>query len=74
MIFSFVQERIVVENSDWLCVVPYWAMWPYETMLLPKRHILRLQDLTDSERQCELTVWWLILHYLPTAGSYDNHY
>ena len=36
------RERIVVENEDWLGVVPYWAVWPYETMILPRtRHILR---------------------------------
>lgn len=44
------QERVVVENSSWLCVVPYWAVWPYETMLLPKRHVLRIEDLSDTER------------------------
>jgi UDPglucose--hexose-1-phosphate uridylyltransferase len=44
------KERIVVENADWLAVVPYWAVWPFETLLLPKRHVLRLPDLTDSER------------------------
>lgn len=44
------KERIVVENDSWLCVVPYWAVWPYETLVLPKRHVLRLQDLTDTER------------------------
>lgn len=43
-------ERIVVENEDWLVVVPYWALWPFETLLLPRRHILRLPDLSDSER------------------------
>jgi UDPglucose--hexose-1-phosphate uridylyltransferase len=43
-------ERIVVENSDWLAVVPYWAIWPFETMLVPKQPILRLPDLNDSER------------------------
>ena len=36
------KERIIVENSDWLGLVPYWATWPYETMILPRsRHILR---------------------------------
>lgn len=45
------KERIVVENAHWLAVVPYWAVWPYETMILPReRHILRLTDLTDDER------------------------
>ena len=44
------QVRIVVENSSWLCVVPYWAVWPYETMLLPKHHVLRIEDLMEEER------------------------
>jgi UDPglucose--hexose-1-phosphate uridylyltransferase len=43
-------ERLVIENDDWLVVVPYWAVWPFETMLLPRRHVLRLPDLTDGER------------------------
>ncbi|MCB9418226.1 MAG: UDP-glucose--hexose-1-phosphate uridylyltransferase [Ardenticatenaceae bacterium] len=44
------QERIVVENENWLAVVPYWAVWPFEILLLPRRHVLRLSDLTDGER------------------------
>ncbi len=44
------QERIVVQNEQWLAVVPYWAVWPFELLLLPRRHVLRLPDLTDSER------------------------
>ena len=44
------QERLVIQNADWLAVVPYWALWPFETMLLPRRHVLRLPDLTATER------------------------
>ena len=44
------QQRVVVENSHWLAVVPFWAVWPYETLLMPRRHVLRLPDLTDAER------------------------
>ncbi len=44
------QERVVVENDNWMAVVPYWAVWPFETLLLPRRHVLRLPDLTASER------------------------
>ncbi|MGC9400175.1 MAG: UDP-glucose--hexose-1-phosphate uridylyltransferase [Anaerolineae bacterium] len=44
------QTRTVVENEDWLAVVPYWAFWPFETLVLPRRHVLRLPDLTDDER------------------------
>ena len=40
------KERIIVENSDWLGLVPYWATWPYETMILPRsRHILRWDEI-----------------------------
>lgn len=44
------KERLVVENEHWLVVVPYWAIWPFETLLIPRRHVLRLPDLTDAER------------------------
>lgn len=45
------RERVVIENDDWLVVVPYWAVWPFETLLLPRRrHILRLPDLQEGER------------------------
>jgi UDPglucose--hexose-1-phosphate uridylyltransferase len=43
-------ERTVLEDDNWLIVVPYWAVWPFETLLLPKRHVPRLPDLTDTER------------------------
>ena len=44
------RERIVVENEHWLVVVPFWAIWPFETLLLPRRHVLRLPDLDGAER------------------------
>jgi UDPglucose--hexose-1-phosphate uridylyltransferase len=44
------QERVIVENEHWLAVVPYWALWPFETLLMPRRHVLRLPDLDDEER------------------------
>lgn len=59
-------ERIVVENDDWLAVVPYWAVWPFETMLLPRRHVLRLPDLTDSQRDTLAEILKLLL------TRYDN--
>jgi len=42
--------RVVVENEHWLALVPYWAIWPFETLLLPRRHVLRLPDLSEKER------------------------
>lgn len=43
-------ERIVVENDSWLGVVPYWAIWPFETLLLPKAPVMRLPDLDERQR------------------------
>ena len=42
--------RIVVQNDHWVAVVPFWAVWPFETVLLPRRHVLRVPDLTGTER------------------------
>jgi len=44
------QVRLVIENEHWLAVVPFWAVWPFEILLLPRRQVLRLPDLDDSER------------------------
>jgi UDPglucose--hexose-1-phosphate uridylyltransferase len=44
-------ERIVVENPSWMALVPYWATWPFETLLIPRRHVLCLPDLNDAERR-----------------------
>lgn len=44
------QERIVCENEEWVVVVPYWAIWPFETMVLPKRHILRFSDFDEKQK------------------------
>ena len=43
------QERVVVENSDWLVVVPYWAKWPFETLLLPKFSCPKWHDVTPDK-------------------------
>ena len=44
-------ERVVDANEDWVAVVPYWAVWPFEVLLLPQRHVRRLPDLAEAERQ-----------------------
>jgi UDPglucose--hexose-1-phosphate uridylyltransferase len=44
------QERVVISNDEWVFVVPYWAQWPFETLLLPRRHVLRLPDLDSAQR------------------------
>jgi UDPglucose--hexose-1-phosphate uridylyltransferase len=44
------RERIVEENETFVTVVPFWAVWPFETMVLPKRHVTGLDGLSDAER------------------------
>lgn len=44
-------ERIVEQNADWLAVVPYWAVWPFELLLLPLFPVQRLTDLTPEQRR-----------------------
>jgi UDPglucose--hexose-1-phosphate uridylyltransferase len=43
-------ERVVVENQDWLAVVPYWAVWPFETLLIPRRQVSHLPNLGEGQR------------------------
>jgi UDPglucose--hexose-1-phosphate uridylyltransferase len=43
-------RRVVVQNEDWVALVPFWAIWPFEMLLLPQRHVLRVQDLSNRER------------------------
>ncbi len=45
------QERIVIENEHWVVIVPFWAVWPFETMLLPKRQVQYFADLGKDERK-----------------------
>jgi len=43
-------ERVVVSTASWLAVVPYWASWPFETLLLPRFPVQRLEDLDGAQR------------------------
>jgi len=44
-------DRTVEENDDWIVVVPFWATWPYELLLLPKKHRPRITDLSAGEER-----------------------
>ena len=43
-------EREVATNADWIVVVPYWASWPFETLLLPRFTVQRMPDLAPDQR------------------------
>jgi UDPglucose--hexose-1-phosphate uridylyltransferase len=59
-------QRVVTETDEWLAVVPFWAAWPFETLLVPKRRAPRLSELDDAARD-DLTG---VLHDL--LGRYDG--
>jgi UDPglucose--hexose-1-phosphate uridylyltransferase len=42
--------RIVTGNDDWVVMVPFWAVWPFETMIVPRRRVPTLPDLSSQER------------------------
>ena len=59
-------ERIVVESDYWVALVPYWAAWPFETLVLPKVKLSRLTEMTP-ELQADLAKTIKLL-----TTKYDN--
>jgi UDPglucose--hexose-1-phosphate uridylyltransferase len=45
------QERMVVENEHFAALVPFWAVWPYETMIISKRHVQNVLQFTEQEKK-----------------------
>jgi len=43
-------ERIVCRNDHWVALVPFWAVWPFEVMLVPVRRVPDLPALSGQER------------------------
>ncbi len=43
-------ERVVVANDSWVAVVPYWATWPFESLIVPRRPVAHLPQTTGRER------------------------
>jgi UDPglucose--hexose-1-phosphate uridylyltransferase len=44
------RERIVAENDSWVALVPFWAVWPFEILLLPRAHVRTLNELDATGR------------------------
>jgi UDPglucose--hexose-1-phosphate uridylyltransferase len=42
--------RVVIESPDWLVLVPWWAVWPFETLVLPRFAVQRIEQLTPAQR------------------------
>jgi len=59
-------RRLVVVDDEWLVMVPYWAVWPFETIVVPTRGAARLTDLDDAQRNGLVRVLRALL------ARYDN--
>jgi len=44
------KERIIFETEYFVALVPFWAFWPFETMILPKFSVETINQLTDAQR------------------------
>ncbi|KAJ7197294.1 galactose-1-phosphate uridyl transferase [Mycena pura] len=74
------QGRIVVKNEHWVALVPWWATWPYEILLLPsRRHISAITDLQVDEKKAfadilsQITIRYDNLFSCPFAYSMGIH-
>jgi len=60
------EERVVIEQDHWAVVVPFWAIWPFETLVLPKRHVPQMPDLREAE------IWDLAVILKKLLMKYDR--
>lgn len=58
------EERIVIENDHFVALVPFWAIWPFETMIVSKRAVTKITDFnTDEVRDFALILKGLTIKY-----------
>ncbi|HAT77441.1 MAG TPA: galactose-1-phosphate uridylyltransferase [Flavobacterium sp.] len=60
------KERIVIENEHFVALVPFWAIWPFETLIVCKRHVTKITDFNEEE----VAAYAIILKQL--TSKYDN--
>jgi len=60
------KERIVIENEHFVALVPFWAIWPFETLIVCKRHVTKITDFRTEE----VAAYAVILKQL--TSKYDN--
>jgi UDPglucose--hexose-1-phosphate uridylyltransferase len=58
--------RVLAEDDDWLVLVPFWATWPFETMVVSRRPVARIPDLDAVQRDS------LARHLIGMLRGYDR--
>jgi UDPglucose--hexose-1-phosphate uridylyltransferase len=57
-------DRVVVQNTDWLAIVPWWASWPFEVLLLPRFAVQQMPQLSAGQRDsCAEALAGLLARY-----------
>jgi len=60
------EVRIVVQNEHFVALVPFWAIWPFETMIISKRHFTNIAEMTSKEKDAFADI------YKKLTTRYDN--
>jgi len=60
------KERIIAENDHFVLVVPFWATWPFESMIIPRRKMARITEMNSQEVRAFSEMYKMI------AVKYDN--
>lgn len=60
------EERLVCLNEEWIAVIPWWAEWPFQTMVLPRFSVQQLFDLDHKQRLSLASLFTKLL------TAYDN--
>jgi UDPglucose--hexose-1-phosphate uridylyltransferase len=42
-------ERIIYQNDDFVVLTPFWAVWPFETMIIPKKQFTNITKISEQE-------------------------
>lgn len=59
-------DRIVTSNEHFVALVPFWAIWPFETMIISRRHIQHIGQMSDTEKEALADI------YKRLTVKYDN--
>nr|WP_232047189.1 galactose-1-phosphate uridylyltransferase [Sphingobacterium daejeonense] len=44
------KERIIIDNEHFVALVPFWAAWPFETLLISKRQVTDITEFSEEEK------------------------
>lgn len=45
------KERLVAVNDSFIAVVPYWALWPFETLIVSREHLRSVEDFNEKHKE-----------------------